>query len=42
MTAKPTFWDSIDRLLEAVDVDGVVALVHRPRDVSNQAHADFF
>jgi hypothetical protein len=26
-------WDGLDRLLEVADVDGVVALVHRPGDM---------
>jgi hypothetical protein len=32
----------LDCFLESVDVDGVVAMVHGPGDVADEAHADFF
>src|SRR5271170_2570820 len=32
--------DRLDRFLEAVDVDRVVALVNAPGDVPDEAHAD--
>jgi hypothetical protein len=42
-TAKRVFSflrDRLDRFLEEADVDGVVALMHRPGDVPDEAHAD--
>jgi hypothetical protein len=32
--------DRLDRFLEAVDVDRIIALVHGPGDVTDKAHAD--
>jgi hypothetical protein len=32
--------NGLDGFLEAIDVDGVVALVHGPCDVPDEAHAD--